>query len=104
MTKYEDDRGQWYAQTTDDEREDFRRWLGSCLRMHELNVEFTKKDGSNRKMRCTLREDVLPKLDGVVQGEPKDNINSVSVFDLDKSEWRSFRYDSIKSIKFTIGE
>jgi hypothetical protein len=54
MTKYEDDRGQWYAQTTDDEREDFRRWLGSCLCMHELNVEFTKKDGSNRKMRCTL--------------------------------------------------
>jgi hypothetical protein len=104
MTKYEDDRGQWYAQTTDDEREDFRRWLGSCLCMHELNVEFTKKDGSNRKMRCTLREDVLPKLNDAAQGEPKDNINTVTVFDLDKSEWRSFRYDSIKQLNFTIGE
>lgn len=96
--------GQWYLTASDDEREVFRNWLGGVLRMHEVKVEFKKKDGTYRKMRCTLKEDVLPKLDGKVQGERKENINVVSVFDIEKAEWRSFRYDSIKSIKFTIGE
>jgi hypothetical protein len=33
----------------------------------------------------------------------KENLDSLPVFDLDKKEWRAFRFDSVQKIEFTIG-
>ena len=64
-------------------------------------VEFTKVNGEKRLMKCTLQENFLPK---VVKEETKkvrtENASVLSVWDVDQSEWRSFRVDSIISISF----
>ena len=66
-------------------------------------IEFTKvSDNTTRTMNCTLREDLLPKLNitGMVaesNNTRKDNDQVMVVWDLDKKGWRSFRLDSLKS-------
>jgi hypothetical protein len=62
-----------------------------------LNVIFVKKNGDERRMRCTLHPDFLPKqvdLEEAVQ-KKTPNADTLAVWDLDKEAWRSFRYDSI---------
>lgn len=68
-----------------------------------LRITFTKKDGSDRTMRCTLvgtfiPEDKHPKGTGRLVTE-----DTCRVFDLDKQEWRSFRWDSVKRVEFSGG-
>ena len=64
-------------------------------------VVFTKKDGTEREMLCTLIESKIP---GDKQPKSESTQTSstvgqaVRVFDIDKGEWRSFRFDSIKSV------
>lgn len=96
--------GNWYVGASDDDREEFRKWLGGVLRMYnEVKIEFMKKDGTIRKMKCTLKEEHLPARDKE-SAERAENINSVSVWDVEKKDWRAFRYDSIKSIRFDLGD
>ncbi len=70
------------------------------LFIKEVNVIFTKVDGTERTMRCTL---VPAKLPVIVEDpekpkkERKQNPDVLPVFDLDKNEWRSFRWSSVKS-------
>ena len=68
------------------------------LRAGETTVRFTKVDGSERTMRCTLSEvhipsDKQPKTKE--SGSPAGS--ALRVFDLDKGEWRSFRLESLIS-------
>jgi hypothetical protein len=68
-----------------------------------VQVEFTKKDGTNRVMNCTLSEDLIPaefapKGTGTVKSE-----DVVSVFDVDNQGWRSFNKNSVKCIRFNQG-
>lgn len=74
-----------------------------------VTVKFTKKDGSERTMLCTLNEqkipfDKLPKLKEPTEEAPAvaSVVDAVRVFDVEKQEWRSFRFDSIKSVKFGV--
>ena len=69
------------------------------LQEHICIVSFTKINGEMRKMRCTLRNDILPKV------EPKENAKSrkvnesvLSVWDVEKNDWRAFRLDSVTSV------
>jgi len=78
-----------------------RKWLTKLLQDSVVEVTFTKKDGSERIMKCTLKEEYLPE---IVGAERKKNEESLAVFDLDKKDWRSFRWDSIVEVKFTIGD
>ena len=74
-------------------RNDF---LKSELFKNIVTVDFIKKDGTQRKMRCTLRPDLLPPqtdLEEVVSKTP--NAEVLAVWDLENEGWRSFRYDSI---------
>ena len=77
-------------------------WLRVLLTEREVSVIFEKKDGSERKMICTLSENLissekLPK----GTGKPK-NDEVLAVFDLENNGWRSFRWDSIKQINFSL--
>jgi len=81
--------------------EAMREDLKNNLRAKIGTVTFTKANGDERIMRCTLQESVLPtqtELEEAVQ--KKGPTDSLAVWDLEKSAWRSFRYDSVISVNF----
>jgi hypothetical protein len=78
-----------------------RKELIEKLVAANVTVTFTKKDGTDRVMNCTLQESVIPP--AVVKADDaevrKVNDAVLAVWDIDKSAWRSFRIDSIKSVE-----
>ncbi len=72
--------------------------LKSLLEENVLSVLFKKKDGTNRLMLCTLKEDKLPKVE-IKESKKASNSNTLPVWDLEKNEFRSFRIDSILEYK-----
>jgi len=70
----------------------------NMLKNNIVNVKFTKTDGSERDMKCTLMEAFIKPHEKKTDREKKVNEDIVSVWDVDKEGWRSFRYDSIISI------
>lgn len=62
-------------------------------------VTFTKKDGTERVMRCTQDMDYLANSNlPIGTGRPYTE-EQVRVFDLEKAEWRSFLRNSVISLK-----
>jgi len=65
------------------------------------NVTFTKVDGTERTMPCTLDPTILPQVE--IKEEKvvprKLNIDTLRVFVTDIKEWRSFRIENLKEIK-----
>ncbi len=84
------------------DKKKLRKWLGEHLAYGPVTVVFEKKDGTLREMRCTLKD--VPQYERKTESETprKKNDEVMSVYDMDKSEWRSFRIDSIKEIKFDL--
>ena len=76
-----------------------RKWLTNLLNEYVVEVTFTKKDGTERVMNCTLHEDYLPETTGAGRAVSSD---ALAVFDTEVEDWRSFRWDSIKSIKVVV--
>lgn len=72
-----------------------REAIINILRNSEVIVTFLKKDGTKRKMLCTLKPEVLPPLKGSNHAR---NEEVLPVWDLEKNAWRSFRLDSIIKI------
>ena len=79
-----------------------RNFLRSVLKDTEVNLTFQKTNGEIRVMRCTLKEGLVGSYEKKTERAKKENSDVQPVFDLDKKEWRSFRWDSIKEIRFTI--
>lgn len=69
--------------------------IRELLRKEIVQVTFTKKDGSTRVMNCTTRSDYLPEMSSYTHVQPE---GIVTVWDTDASGWRSFRFDTVKSI------
>lgn len=63
-----------------------------------ISVKFTKKDGSERIMRCTLNEAYIKPYEKKTDKDKIVNENTVSVWDIENDSWRSFRIDSILEI------
>jgi hypothetical protein len=76
-----------------------RKWLTKLLAEYVVEVTFTKKDGTERVMNCTLIEDYLPETTGVGKAA---SLDAVSVYDVEVEDWRSFRWDSIKTVKVIV--
>jgi hypothetical protein len=56
-------------------------------------------------MKCTLQEDYLPEYDGVILiDKDRWKKDSLAVFDIEKEDWRSFRWDSVKAVRCTLGD
>jgi len=83
---------------------DGREWLHRLLESQEADVTFTKKDGTERKMRCTLAKSKIPTEKTPKNTGKSKSDDALAVFDLEKNDWRSFRWDSVKRIEFFIGE
>jgi IMP cyclohydrolase len=77
-------------------------WLLGLLREQEVEVTFVKKDGTERVMLCTLDENSIPKEKAPKGVERSAPTESMAVFDVEKQEWRSFRFDSIKRVQAVL--
>jgi hypothetical protein len=85
-----------------DEGKEWIRGLLHDQHIKDLCITFTKKDGTQRTMRPTLVESRIP-----VDKQPKTQTegsetsgSAVRVFDTEKQEWRSFRWESITEVRF----
>lgn len=79
-----------------------REEILEILHSGPTSVRFIKNDGSFRDMRCTLNREILsehlpPREPGTTPAETNPNL--IRVFDLEKLEFRSFRVDSVTSVK-----
>lgn len=65
-----------------------------------VTVVFTKADGTERTMICTRNPDLIARTYTAPE-KKTDRVRgpseALSVFDLEKNDWRSFRLDSVKS-------
>lgn len=92
---------------SEEEFNQFKTWTLGLL--HDENIKsgvrvtFTKKDGSERIMSCTLSESRIPTDKLPKSGSESENSSTsgsaVRVFDLEKGEWRSFRWDSVTKVE-----
>jgi hypothetical protein len=89
----------------------FRTEMKEALKGGICTVVFTKSDGTEREMRCTLKQELLPKeafktpeanqaqsVAAPKQRKPKPDSN-LSVWDLDKNAWRSFNLPTVTKWK-----
>jgi hypothetical protein len=74
--------------------------LVDTLRHNIVTVTFTKVDGTERVMKCTLMSEHIPNAPST-NGEivlKESSSKTISVWDTEASGWRSFRVDNVKSI------
>jgi hypothetical protein len=108
-----DDPGNYYTQAAEPERAEFRKFFESVLHERRATVEFVKSDGARRVMICTLSEDHGAKYrtndadvtKTVNQARPQRAANQEvrTVWDCEAGAWRSFRWDRLVRVEFTIG-
>ena len=77
--------------------------IKDALHANVCTVTFTKVNGDERVMQCTLKEDLLPAqtdLEEQIQKKAKTpNPDVLAVYDVTAEGWRSFRWDSLKDFK-----
>ena len=93
-----------YTEMSEKDQKEFQKWLRGVIVMHETTVVFTKKDGTKRKLLCTLAEDKIPSEKAPKNTGKAKSDEAIAVFDIESQDWRSFRWDSVKEIKFTLGK
>lgn len=70
-----------------------------------ITVTFTKVDGTERIMKCTLLSEYIPTTPSsasnqvLLQEGGSGSDNNVSVWDVEANGWRSFRVSNVKSIQ-----
>ena len=83
---------------------DAKHWVTNLLRENIVSVDFIKKDGTYRSMRCTLlsekiNENIFPDNKNVLNLFHGVNPH-VTVWDLDENGWRTFNMDTVR--KFVV--
>ena len=76
--------------------------MQALLKTQEVTISFTKKDGTERKMLCTLAENKIPSEKMPKNSGKSKSDDALAVFDVEKNDWRSFRWDSVTTIDFKI--
>jgi hypothetical protein len=109
--------GTQYQEGDDQIKEQIREWVRGLLQNSEVTVTFTKADGTDRDMLCTLDHSRIPvsvakpvsitaPVDGIVRESRKSrkepDPHSIRVFDLEKQEWRSFRFERLRKVTATL--
>jgi hypothetical protein len=111
--------GTYYQEADDKVKAMMRDWIKNLLTNSEVTVQFVKADGSVREMLCTLNSGRIPgkPAPAVVVGASTANVDglaesrkprkepdphSIRVYDLEKAEWRSFRFDRLQKITAEI--
>ena len=70
------------------------------LKQGIYEVTFTKVDGTIRTMPCTLKEELLPKVEVTEEQKVLRKINAdvLRVYVTDINEWRSFRIENVTNL------
>ena len=66
------------------------------LQKKAMRITFTKVNGDERIMDCTLQEHMIPETS---ESNRKQNEEVLPVLDINKGEWRSFRLDSVTKVE-----
>ena len=77
-----------------------RNEMMEMLQTSQCRVIFTKLNGEERNMICTLKDDVIQKAnkDPITQKKVRDlNEEVLAVWDVNKEGWRSFRISNVVS-------
>ena len=103
--------GTQYQEADDTNKAVIRDWVRSLLQKQTVTVTFVKADGTVRDMRCTLNWDTIPAnklpnsisdIHGVIAEskvtKKSTDPHTMRVFDVDLSEWRSFRFERLQKI------
>ena len=78
-----------------------RDGLIDLLRHNIVSVTFTKVNGEERVMDCTLQAKLIPNAstqNGELIVEGKATSNNIAVWDVKANGWRSFRVASVKNV------
>ncbi len=78
-----------------------RDGLVDLLRHNVVTVTFTKVNGEERIMDCTLQANLIPNAptqNGQLIVEGKNTSNNISVWDVKANGWRSFRIANVKNV------
>ena len=73
-----------------------RETLIKNLQKNAMRITFTKVNGDERIMDCTLQEHMIPETS---ESNRKQNEEVLPVLDINKGEWRSFRLDSVTKVE-----
>ena len=106
--------GTQYQEADEAGQAEIRAWVKGLLITSEITVDFVKADGTQRSMRCTLDSSRIPPVlagtifkssvtnpDGLTENKKPRKApdpHSVRVYDTEKNEWRSFRFDRLQKI------
>jgi hypothetical protein len=110
--------GTQYQEATDTERKIIRDWIRLLLQKTAARIDFVKSDGTVRQMHCTLDHDQIPQSTAkpikspssttvaesieLVKPRKPPSDETLRVYDLDKQEWRSFRFDRLQNITVDV--
>lgn len=78
--------------------------MKQILQNNVAMVVFTKADGTERELKCTLLPEYLPHVPNngqqlLTEDLPSNqNLTTIAAWDLENQAWRSFRIDSVKNI------
>jgi len=80
--------------------EERNQYLRNLLWTNDCEITFTKVNGELRTMPCTLRAEAMPKREADTLHETRlYKPETLSVFCLDKNEWRSFRVMNVTEVR-----
>jgi hypothetical protein len=108
--------GTQYQEADETNQHIMRDWVRRLLQQGPVEVQFVKSDGNLRVMNCTLSHTLIPEspvkavlagpVDGIVLESRKPrkepDVHSIRVYDLELGEWRSFRFDRLRSVTVTL--
>ena len=75
-----------------------RSELIEILSASVAEVTFTKINGEERVMPCTLQEHLIPRKESNDSNGKKAKETNLTVWCTDKNEWRSFRVSSVTRV------
>jgi len=82
---------------------EIRSWLNGVLKTSKVVLEFTKVDGEQRVMVCTLNPELIPpSTESTTKSNRAESTTAFRVYDLDKSDWRSVRWDFINKMHIEV--
>lgn len=83
-----------------------RQELIRTLKERVVKVTFTKADGTERTITCTLLQTILDQYFSrpakPESNKPRKVTEVCKAFEVNEETWKSFRYDSIKHYTFYI--
>ena len=83
--------------------DDRNREIRHLLTEHDCEITFTKVNGELRTMPCTLKESAIPARPVDLASKSNEKrlraLDVLSVWCLDKQEWRSFKVANVQEVR-----